>query len=53
VGERSFRLGQTTWVGAVTEATLFPQQPSIAPPTLNNGSGMVLGHTGTGTVRGR
>lgn len=52
VGERSFRLGQTTWVGAVTGATLFPQPPSIAPPILNNGSGMVLGHTGDGNGPG-
>ncbi len=48
VGERSFKLGQTTWVGSVTGATLFPQPPSTAPPILNNGSGMALGHTGDG-----
>ena len=52
VGERSFRLGQTTWVGSVTGATLFPQPPSTAPPILNNGSGMVLGHTGDGNGPG-
>lgn len=52
VGERSFRLGQTTWAGAVTGATLFPQPPSIAPPILNNGTGMVLGHTGDGNGPG-
>lgn len=52
VGERSFRLGQTTWAGSVTGATLFPQPPSTAPPILNNGSGMVLGHTGDGNGPG-
>ena len=52
VGERSFRLGQATWVGSVTGATLFPQPPSAAPPILNNGSGMVLGHTGDGNGPG-
>lgn len=52
VGERSFRLGQSTWVGSVTGATLFPQPPSIAPPILNHGSGMVLGHTGDGNGPG-
>lgn len=52
VGERSFRLGQTTWVGSVTGATLFPQPPSTAPPILNNGSGMALGHTGDGNGPG-
>ena len=52
VGERSFRLGQTTWVGSVTGANLFPQSPSIAPPILNNASGMVLGHTGDGNGPG-
>ena len=52
VGERSFNLGQTTWVGSVTGATLFPQPPSTAPPILNNGSGMVLGHTGDGNGPG-
>ena len=52
VGERSFRLGQTTWVGSVSGATLFPQPPSTAPPILNNGSGMVLGHTGDGNGPG-
>ena len=52
VGERSFRLGQSTWVGSVTGATLYPQPPSTAPPILNNGSGMALGHTGDGNGPG-
>jgi prepilin-type processing-associated H-X9-DG protein len=52
VGERLFRLGQATWVGAVTPANLFPQPPSLAPPVLDNASGMVLGHTGDGNGPG-
>lgn len=52
VGERSFRLGQSTWTGSVTGATLFPQPPSTAPLVLNNGTGMVLGHTGDGNGPG-
>lgn len=52
VGERSFRLGQSTWAGSVTGATLFPQPPSTAPPVMNNATGMVLGHTGDGNGPG-
>jgi prepilin-type processing-associated H-X9-DG protein len=52
VGERSFRLGQTTWAGSVTGATLYPQPPSSAPEILDNASGMVLGHTGDGNGPG-
>ena len=37
---------------SVSGATLFPQPPSTAPPILNNGSGMALGHTGDGNGPG-
>jgi prepilin-type N-terminal cleavage/methylation domain-containing protein/prepilin-type processing-associated H-X9-DG protein len=46
VGERSYHLGQSTWVGSVTGTKLFPQPPSEAPPVLQEASGMVLGYTG-------
>ena len=52
VGERSFRLCQATWVGAVTNAALFPPPRSPAPPVVENSSGMVLGHTGDGNGPG-
>ncbi len=46
VGERSFRLGPTTWTGVVTSAILYPEAGSMALNILNNASGMTLGHTG-------
>lgn len=46
VGERSFRLGPTTWTGVATTANLYPEQGSMALNILNNASGMTLGHTG-------
>ncbi len=52
VGERSFRLGQATWVGAVTTANQFPPPGSLAPPVVDNSTGMVLGHTGDGNGPG-
>ena len=52
VGERAVKLGPATWVGSVTGANLFPQPPSAAPPILNNGTGMALGHTGDGNGPG-
>lgn len=52
VGERSFRLCQATWVGAVTNANLYPPSGSNAPPVVDNSSGMVLGHTGDGNGPG-
>ena len=48
VGERSHHLGEATWVGAVTGASMFPPPGSPAPPVVDNASGMVLGHTGDG-----
>jgi prepilin-type processing-associated H-X9-DG protein len=52
VGERSFRLAEATWVGAVTSANQFPPPGSTAPSVLENASGMVLGHTGDGNEPG-
>ena len=51
-GERSHRLCEATWVGAVTNASLFPPPGSPAPPVVDNASGMVLGHTGDGNGPG-
>ena len=45
VGERSYRWSDSTWVGAVTNAQLFPPANSPAVPFIENASGMVLGHT--------
>jgi prepilin-type processing-associated H-X9-DG protein len=45
VGERSQRWCEATWVGAVTNAQLFPPPGSPAVPFTENASGMVLGHT--------
>ncbi len=52
VGERSFRLGPATWVGAVTSGNMFPPPGSTAPPVVDNASGMCLGHTGDGNGPG-
>lgn len=52
VGERSRSLGQATWVGSVTGASLYPPPGSSAPPVVNNATGMVLGHTGDGNGPG-
>ena len=46
VGERSHRLCEATWAGAVTNASLFPPPGSPAPSVVDNASGMVLGHSG-------
>jgi prepilin-type processing-associated H-X9-DG protein len=48
VGERSQRWCEATWVGAVTNAEMFPPAGSPAVPTTENASGMVLGHTSDG-----
>jgi prepilin-type N-terminal cleavage/methylation domain-containing protein/prepilin-type processing-associated H-X9-DG protein len=40
IGERSVRLGPTTWVGSVTGATIYAPQTG---PQVEDGSGMVLG----------
>lgn len=52
VGERSHKLCDATWVGAVTNANLFPPPGSPAPPVVDNSSGMILGHTGDGNGPG-
>jgi prepilin-type N-terminal cleavage/methylation domain-containing protein/prepilin-type processing-associated H-X9-DG protein len=45
VGERSFRLAEATWVGAVSGAEITPGPGSPAPPGVWNSSGTILGHT--------
>jgi prepilin-type N-terminal cleavage/methylation domain-containing protein/prepilin-type processing-associated H-X9-DG protein len=45
VGERSQRWCEATWVGAVTNAVMFPPAGSPAVPVTENASGMILGHT--------
>ena len=45
VGERSQRWCDATWVGAVTNAQIFPPSGSPAVPFIENASGMILGHT--------
>lgn len=45
VGERSQKWCVASWVGAVTDAKLFPAPGSPALPLVENASGMILGHT--------
>jgi prepilin-type N-terminal cleavage/methylation domain-containing protein/prepilin-type processing-associated H-X9-DG protein len=45
VGERSFRWGQATWVGAVTNASMIAPTGSPAQAGEWNASGFILGHT--------
>jgi prepilin-type N-terminal cleavage/methylation domain-containing protein/prepilin-type processing-associated H-X9-DG protein len=52
VGERSKTWCDATWVGAVTDASLFPAPGSPALPAVQNASGMVLGHTSEGPPSG-
>ena len=49
-GERAYRLGEATWVGAVTGAMMFPDsdEGEIAAPHLKPAWAMVLGHAGLG-----
>ena len=44
-GERTFKIGPATWVGAVTGATLYQQSTG---PQVEHGSGMVLAEIGAG-----
>jgi prepilin-type N-terminal cleavage/methylation domain-containing protein/prepilin-type processing-associated H-X9-DG protein len=47
VGERSFSLGEATWVGSVTGAVLFPDNnDGIGYPRAESSPGMTLGHAG-------
>jgi prepilin-type processing-associated H-X9-DG protein len=48
VGERSQHWCQATWVGAVTDASLYPPPGSPALPQVQNSAGTVLGHTSEG-----
>jgi prepilin-type processing-associated H-X9-DG protein len=49
VGERSFNLGQATWVGNVTGAILYPvDNDAVGRYVPETGAGMVLGHVGEG-----
>ncbi len=48
VGERSKTWCNATWVGAVTNASIFPAKGSPVVPLAQNSSGMVLGHTSEG-----
>jgi prepilin-type N-terminal cleavage/methylation domain-containing protein/prepilin-type processing-associated H-X9-DG protein len=53
VGERSHRLGEATWVGAVTDAIMFPVDlDDIGRYRTETSSGMVLGHVGEGVDPG-
>jgi prepilin-type processing-associated H-X9-DG protein len=53
VGERSHRLGEATWVGAVTDAVMFPVDlDDIGRYRTETSSGMVLGHVGEGVGPG-
>lgn len=49
VGERAYVLGEGTWVGAVTGASLFPDpgEGEISLPNLKPSSGMILGYAGS------
>jgi prepilin-type N-terminal cleavage/methylation domain-containing protein/prepilin-type processing-associated H-X9-DG protein len=50
-GERSVRLGESTWVGAVTNCVLSPPpgwDGSFGRFVIEPGAGMVLGHSGEG-----
>jgi prepilin-type N-terminal cleavage/methylation domain-containing protein/prepilin-type processing-associated H-X9-DG protein len=53
VGERGHQLGDSTWVGAVTGASLFPDASNhLAQPIPEDSPGMVLGHAGEGVGPG-
>ncbi|HVU88999.1 MAG TPA: DUF1559 domain-containing protein [Pirellulales bacterium] len=48
VGERAYVIGEGTWVGAVTGASLFPDptEGEISLPNKKPSSGMILGYAG-------
>jgi prepilin-type N-terminal cleavage/methylation domain-containing protein/prepilin-type processing-associated H-X9-DG protein len=54
-GERSHRLGNATWIGSVTGATLAPPEDwngTVGRPRVEPGPGMTLGHAGEGVGPG-
>jgi prepilin-type N-terminal cleavage/methylation domain-containing protein/prepilin-type processing-associated H-X9-DG protein len=53
VGERTHQLGHATWVGSVTNATLYPGDDNTqAQGVAEQGAGMTLGHVGEGVGPG-
>jgi prepilin-type processing-associated H-X9-DG protein len=53
VGERSHRLGEASWVGAVTNAIMYPtDNDSVGKYATETSSGMVLGRVGEGAGPG-
>ena len=49
LGERSFRLGEATWVGAVTGAVIVPDgSDGVGTGPPESASSLVLGHSGDG-----
>ncbi len=47
VGERGHALGEATWVGSVTGASLYPvDDDGVGYPRVESGPGMILGHAG-------
>jgi prepilin-type N-terminal cleavage/methylation domain-containing protein/prepilin-type processing-associated H-X9-DG protein len=52
VGERSYKLGGSTWVGSVTKAILLPPPGGVGRFRPEHSSGMVLGHSGEGVGPG-
>ena len=49
VGERSFRLGEATWTGAVTGAVIVPDgSDGVGTGPPESAASIILGHTGDG-----
>lgn len=46
IGERAYLYGETTWVGAVTGASMVAPPGSPMPPQVLNSSNNILGHAG-------
>ncbi|MDX2038416.1 MAG: DUF1559 domain-containing protein [Isosphaeraceae bacterium] len=53
VGERSHKLGDSTWVGVITFAIMIPPKFHIARARPEYSCGMVLGHSGEGKTPGQ
>ena len=54
VGERTHQLGQATWVGSVTNASLFAEDGNTqSQGGAEQGAGMTLGHVGEGVGPGQ